>query len=294
MVPPRRQLRRAGQAGGGEGPLFHPARQIGAPAEVVRRPAAHRAAVHRLRRVLLDQLPLQQQGHLVAHSQGLPLVVGHQNGGGGELPVEGEDQLPHVLPQVLVQGGEGLVQQQQGRLRRQGPGQGHPLLLPAGEGVDPPPATARQLDPLQQGLRPLQPLPPVHSPHLQGEGHILRRRHVGEQPQVLKDDHRPPPVGGQGRHVPPSQEDLPPSEGHQPRHGFQQGALSAAGGAQQSQKGPVFHRQGHVAQDGRAPQGDGQIVDTQFHYSSPLLSRRWMAHSNRANTSRAEPVNTAA
>ena len=84
------------------------------------------------RGVLLDA-PLVEEQDAVGHRQGLGLVVGHHH----RADAEPLDQLaqpePGLLAQLGVEVGERLVEQEQARVVDQGPGQGHALLLAAGE-----------------------------------------------------------------------------------------------------------------------------------------------------------------
>lgn len=72
-------------------------------------------------------------GDAVGHDQGLLLVVGDEDEGGAKPPLELHELHPEVLAEPCVQGGEGLVQEEDLGLQDQGPGQGHPLLLPPGK-----------------------------------------------------------------------------------------------------------------------------------------------------------------
>ena len=217
---------------------------------------------------------MKQQGHPVAHAQRLPPVVGHQDRCGAKLPVQGQHQLPHVLPQVLVQGGEGLVQQQQTGSGGQSPGQGNPLPLSAGQGTHLPWSIAGQPDPLQQLCRLLQPRPPPHAPHPQGEGHVFRRRHMGEEADILKEDHYSPPVGRQAGDILPAQADAAALGGQYAGHRLQKGGLAAARGPQKGEKRPLLRLEGHASQDVPPLQGHGQPFNLQPHSLSPRLCHR--------------------
>ena len=88
-------------------------------------------------------------------------------------------QLQLCLPaQIAVQSGEGLVQQQNRRLRQQNSSQRGPLLLPAGELGGPAPFQSLQTKAPQHvrsggaGLRP--------APTAQRRQHILFQRHIGK------------------------------------------------------------------------------------------------------------------
>ena len=67
----------------------------------------------------------------VGHGQRLLLVVGDEEGGRAQAGLEDADLLPELEPDLGVEGGERLVEQQHPRLDRQRPGEGDPLLLAA-------------------------------------------------------------------------------------------------------------------------------------------------------------------
>ena len=76
---------------------------------------------------VVDEADLGGQGH------GLHLVVGDVDEGGAGLHVEALELVAHLQAQLGVQVGEGLVHEEDGGLGGQGAGDGHTLLLAAGE-----------------------------------------------------------------------------------------------------------------------------------------------------------------
>lgn len=80
-----------------------------------------------------DEPPVAQDGHPVGEPYGLVDVMGDQEHGRAVLAAQLVDQVVHLQPGQRVQGGERLVQQQQFGLPHQGPGEGDPLGLAAGE-----------------------------------------------------------------------------------------------------------------------------------------------------------------
>jgi len=109
----------------------------------------------------------------VGDHHGLVLVVGHQNEGLPQFPLQAPQFLLDLGPQVGVQGAHGFVQQQDPGLVDQGPGQGHPLLLAAGKFVGEAFFQAAQAQKFQ-----LVAHPPVYfrRRHLAGpeaEGHVI-------------------------------------------------------------------------------------------------------------------------
>ena len=55
--------------------------------------------------------------------------MGDEHGGHGVLVVQATEPAPEVLAHVGVEGSEGLVEQQHGRLDGEGAGERHPLSL---------------------------------------------------------------------------------------------------------------------------------------------------------------------
>ena len=65
----------------------HLAGQIHAISKIIRRLAGSGTSVHRFRGIMLGQLAIKHQGHPVGHAQGLPPVMGHQEGRHSQLPL---------------------------------------------------------------------------------------------------------------------------------------------------------------------------------------------------------------
>ena len=79
----------------------------------------------------LPQLSVDEDGHPVAQFQSLVQIVGHVHDRRAQLPVEALDLRAQLQPGLTVEGGEGLVQQEDFGLDGQRAGQSDPLLLPA-------------------------------------------------------------------------------------------------------------------------------------------------------------------
>ena len=79
--------------------------------------------------------PLVHDGHHVGEDHRLLLVVGDDDGGEVELLLEFAQPDLHGLAQVLVEGAEGFVEQQDVGPGDDGAGEGGALLLAAGEFV---------------------------------------------------------------------------------------------------------------------------------------------------------------
>ena len=173
--------------------------------------------------------PLIDDEHPVGQGEGLLRVMGDDDGGQVVLPGDGLDPVLDGLLDHPVQGGEGLVQQEDAGLHHHGAGQGHPLLLAAGELVHPLVQVVLQAQEVDEFLHLF--LGGDAGLVLQPIGDVLVDVQVGEQGVVLEDDvkaalfhHRPGEVlsvihNGAGVGLYDAQDDV------------QQGGLAAAGRA---------------------------------------------------------------
>ena len=130
--------------------LEGPGEQIG-DADEFGGEAALRPAVDFLRRAELDQPSLGHDGDAVGERHGLGLVMGDEDGGQGEAPLQGAQLDSQPVAQLGVEIGERLVEQQHPGLGHQRAGQGDALLLAAGELARIAPGEALELD-QRQGL----------------------------------------------------------------------------------------------------------------------------------------------
>ena len=137
-----------------------------------------------VRRVSLGHPSAVQQGHLVGHGKGLVLVVGDQDGGDAVALQQFTDFGGQFRAQLCIQAGEGFVQQQDLRIRRQRPGQRHPLLLAAGQLVGEGTAVFAQGDQLQHALHPLAPL--LARQVAEPEADIAAHVEMGKQGEILE------------------------------------------------------------------------------------------------------------
>ena len=103
----------------------------------------------------------------------------------------------HVLAQLQVQGAQGLVQQQDLGAGHQGPGDGHPLLLAAGQAGDSCGFQNRSGPPERASRATLASISPLGTLLLpKGEGHVFKDVQVGKEGILLKNSVDVPFVGG--------------------------------------------------------------------------------------------------
>ena len=219
---------------------------------------------------LLDAA-LGHDHHRVRHGQGLLLIVGHEHKGNAGGLLDLLQLLLHILAQLQIQGGQRLVQQQHLGLAHQSPGDGYPLLLPAGKAGD---AAVLKAGEGNQG---------EHIPHLlldfrfghlllpQGEGHVLKHVQMGEQGIALEHGVHVALVGGHIVDVLPHEDNVPLIGALKPADEPQGGCLAAAGGTQQGEKLIVIDVQTDVVQHYLAVKGLGDVfqLDDFFHIFSP-------------------------
>jgi hypothetical protein len=118
---------------------------------------------------------------------------------------------PELGPTPLVEVGERLVEEEEARLGGERAGEGHPLALAAGELGHPPPPEACQAHPLQGRLGPARTRP-APGALLEPVGDVCRAPcGGGEEGVVLEDEAHAAPLGREVGHLPPADEDRPPS-----------------------------------------------------------------------------------
>ena len=132
----------------------------------------------------------------VGHLHGLLLVVGHDHGGHVHLVVEVAQPSPQLLAHLGIEGAEGLIEQQHPGLHRQGPGQGHPLALAAGELGGETRSVALQLHQIEQLIDAALDRLLLPAAQLQAKGHVLAHGAVLEQGEVLKHEAHLPVLHG--------------------------------------------------------------------------------------------------
>ena len=115
----------------------------------------------------LQQLAALHQADPVGQLEGLLLVVGDQDGGDAELPLDLPQVAPELGADLDVERAERLVEQQHRGLVGEGAGEGDPLLLAAGELVGVAVAEAAEAHAVEQLLAPPRPLGRRHLADLQ-------------------------------------------------------------------------------------------------------------------------------
>ena len=190
-----------------------------------------------------------------------------------QVEQHGQDRVARGGVQVAGR----LVGQQQRRLPDHGPGDRHPLPLPAGQLVRPVPQPVGQADPLQRGPGPVAPLPLPEPAVEQPVGDVVQHPHPRSEVELLEDEadrlgpQRRQPAVGQPGHVHPEQ--------------FDRAAAGPVQGAEQ-----VQHRR--LARAGRPDHGHAlAVLDPQRHPPQRVHPARvGLGHPVQQDRGPGEPV----
>ena len=131
---------------------------------------------------MLDDAAVVQDGDDVGERQRLFLVVRDEHHGRAERGEQLLDLSAQAVAQARVQRRERLVEQDQPRLRRERAGDGHTLLLAAGELVGTALAEAAEADQVEQLVDRRAAAAPAREP----EADVLGDGQVGEEQAVLR------------------------------------------------------------------------------------------------------------
>ncbi len=235
---------------------------------------------HLRRRPRLHQPAPVHHPHPVAQELHHGQIVGDEQEGEAVLLLEVLEEVHDLGLDGHVQGGDGLVRHQQLRLHGQGPGDGHPLPLAAGELRRVPVQVARvqpHVVHLEGGLLPEGAPGGDNALDAQGLGDDLPHPHALVQAGagVLKDHLagalQHPPVGPEGggiADVDPLVQNAAAAGAVQVHHAAGDGGLAGAGLPHQAEDLPPPHLEGHAVHrpDHRSfRQGEqvGQVLDLQ-------------------------------
>ena len=161
------------------------------------------------------------------------LVVGHEERRDPDLELNPADLVAQLGAHLGVERGEWLVEQQQAGLDAQRPGEGHPLLLTTRELVRIPLGERGEAHEFEEFTGALVPLGGGYPAHLEPEGHVRERVHVGEEAVGLEDHPNIAAVRGDVGDVLPADEDPALVELLEPGHRPQGCRLAATGGSEQ-------------------------------------------------------------
>ena len=193
---------------------------------------------------LLGDLAAAHHGHLVAHQEGLLLVVGDEERGGVDRRQHPADLDPQLGAQRCVEVGEGLVQQDHRGARGQRPRERHALQLAARERGRHAVLEAGQA---HQRERVGDARAAVRGAPRQAVGDVAGDAHVREEGRVLEDHADAAPLGrDEGRRAgedPVVDADLAGVGALQAGDAAQEGGLAAAARTEQGDQPARRHRQ---------------------------------------------------
>ena len=200
----------------------------------------------------------------VGHCQRFGLVVGHEDRGDADPLLDVLQFHPHVFTKVRVQCRERLIKQKNVGFDHDGPGQRHPLLLPARQFLGIARTKVRKLHQVQR-LRDAPPRLVLRDiAVLEAEGDVVGHRLVRKKSVVLKDDAEVAAVDRQVVHPVAADRDIAFGRIEKPRDHPQRGRLAATGRSQQRDKAALRDLQRHPVDGGEIAkslddvgQGDG-------------------------------------
>ena len=187
--------------------------------------------------------------------------MGDVDGGDAQFLLDAADLGAHGHAQLGVQVGQRLVKKQHARLHHQRAGQGHALLLAAGELVGHAAFHAAHLHQVQHGLNPLLDLGLGNLPELEAVGHVVKHIVMREQRIALEHHGGVALVGGQLVDGLAAQVDFALVRALKAGHHAQRRRLSAAGGAQKRHEAARRNVQRHIMHGVKILAGLGVLVD---------------------------------
>ncbi len=148
-----------------------------------------------MRRALLHDAAVVKNGDAVGHGQGLALIVGDEDKGDTERPLQALQLLLHLLAQLQIERAKRFVEQQYLRFVDQGTSERHTLPLAAGELTGAAGAIARQFHQLQRLFGGPQPLGLAGTLDHQPVGDVVEDIEMRKERIVLEDRVDVAPVG---------------------------------------------------------------------------------------------------
>ena len=228
----------------------------------------------------------------MAERHRLDLIVGDVDRGHTQALLQSLDLDPHLHPQLGVQVGERLVEQEHLRLTHDGAAHGDALALPAGEQARLAVEQFVQLQDFRCLLHPRGNLRLGHAAYFQAVGHILAHAHVRIERVVLEDHGDVALRRLQSVDDAVGNGDLAVGNALQPGDHPQQGGLAATGRPDQHQKLAIDHVDVDAMQRLEAVRvdfrhiADGKVGHGYFSVStSPRTNRRCMPMTIRTGGS---------
>src|SRR3984957_7720107 len=255
----------------------HAAADEGGAADEIRDEFFGRAFVKILLRPDLANTALAHDDEAVGHGQRLLLVMGDHHGRQFQLALQLADFHPHVLTQLGVEIGQGLIEQQHIGPEHQRAGQRHALLLAAGQLARQP--VAELLEPHQaQDFRDLRRhLRLRHLAHFEAEGDVLGHRHVRKQRVALEYESGIAPPWRQRGNIAVAEAHAAGGRFDEAGDDAQGGGLAAAGGPKQDKELAIGNIERKVVDGPEVAVGLGDAGHVQACHAQttrPILTKR--------------------
>ena len=169
-----------------------------------------------------------------------------------EALVQTLELVLHLLAQLLVEGAERLVHEDESRVEDERARQRDPLLLPARELRRQPLLEALPADTMATARSTRSAISSRPTPtHLQRKGDVLGDAHMRKQGIVLEHDADVAPVRRHARDRPAVEQDLPRRRGLEPGQHHQGGRLAGAGRPQKGEELARHDVEVEIAHDAR-------------------------------------------
>ena len=225
--------------------------------------------------------------------------------GSGERAERSEDPVDlHV-----VEVGGGLVGEEQRRVVDERPGDGHPLLLPAGQVTGPMRSAVGQAEPVEELVGPVPAAPAAHAGDQERRLDVLARREARDEVEGLEHDADgaaavlPERSTGEAGHVDVAEADRPGRRREDAGEGGEERGLAAAARAEQQDELTRRHPQVEpVERTDRVAAArvlDGEVLDAEHRWlgigsgRGPAITPPPKARAGSTRTARRSPARLA-
>ena len=204
--------------------------------------------------MFVQQLPLDEAADAAGVGCGFR-VVGDDDDGLLKVFVQPGQQVHDFPGGFPVQVAGGLIRGDEGGVGDQGPGDGHPLLLAAGELARVVVLAVAQVHQFQDQVHVLLSLPPGQPGEQQGQFHVFKGREHRDELIKLEDEAHVggPPIRqlglGEGREVDAVHREVAGVRAVQPGDEVEQRGFPGAGRAHEGQKFPGLDGEADVLED---------------------------------------------
>ena len=196
--------------------------------------------------------------------------MGDEDGGHARALLYAANLLAHFQAQAGVEVGKGLVEQKQAGVLHQRPGDGHALLLAAGELGGMALHHRIHVDELGDIHGALEALGLGHLLHFQREADVLQHRHVRVERVILEHQADAALFRGHVGHVVVVEVDLAARDRQDARQHVEDGGLAAARRAEQGDQFPMLQRGGEIRYRRDVAEFLGQVFEPYSHARRPF------------------------